>query len=52
MTSTSFCICPIRSINGNRMGDPTIPGPVTKRLMEAYVAHVGFDWVAQYLRHL
>lgn len=52
VTSTSFCICPIRSINGNRMGDPTIPGPVTKRLMEAYVAHVGFDWVAQYLRHL
>ena len=52
VTSTSFCICPVRAINGNRMAEPAIPGPVTKRLMDAYVQHVGFDWVAQYLRHL
>ena len=52
VTSTSFCICPIRTINGNRMADPAIPGPVTKALMEAYVRHVDYDWVGQYLRHL
>ena len=52
VTSTSFCICPIRSINGNPMTHASIPGPVTKRLMDAYVNHVNYDWVAQYLRHL
>jgi len=51
VTSTSFCICPIRSINGNRMADTAIPGPMTKKLMDAYVKHVDFDWVQQYLRY-
>lgn len=52
VTSTSFCICPVRSINGNPMADNAIPGPVTRRLMDAYVRHVNYDWVAQYLRLL
>jgi branched-chain amino acid aminotransferase len=52
VTSTSFCICPIRSINGNRMADTAIPGPVTRKLMDAYVQLVKHDWVGQYLRHL
>lgn len=52
VTSTSFCICPIRSINGNRPADPSIPGPVTKKLMDAYVRLVKHDWVGQYLKHL
>jgi branched-chain amino acid aminotransferase len=52
VTSTSFCICPVRTINGNRMAEKSIPGPVTRRLMEAYVQLVKHDWVAQYLRHL
>ena len=52
VTSTSFCICPIRSINGNRMADPSIPGPMTKTLMDAYVQLVKHDWVSQYQRHL
>jgi branched-chain amino acid aminotransferase len=51
ITSTSFCICPVRSINGNRMAETAIPGPVTKRLMDAYVKFVNYDWVQQYLRH-
>ena len=51
ITSTSFCICPVRSINGNRMGETAVPGPVTKKLMDAYVKFVNFDWVQQYLRH-
>ncbi len=52
VTSTSFCICPVRSINGNRMADATIPGPVTRKLMDAYVKLVQHDWVGQYLKHL
>ena len=51
ITSTSFCICPVRSINGNRMAEKAVPGPVTKKLMDAYVKFVNFDWVQQYLRH-
>jgi branched-chain amino acid aminotransferase len=52
ITSTSFCICPVRSVNGNTVGDGGVPGPVTKRLTDAYVRLVGHDFVAQYLRHL
>lgn len=52
ITSTSFCICPVRSVNGRRVGEPAIPGPITRRLIEAYVEMVGFDWHAQYLAKL
>ena len=52
ITSTSFCICPIRSINGRAMAEGGIPGPVTKKLISAYVDMVGFDWYAQYLSKL
>lgn len=52
ITSTSFCICPIGTINGRRIGGGALPGPVTKRLMDEYVAFVGCDWVHQYLRNL
>ena len=51
MTSTSLCICPVRSIGGRRLPDP-IPGPVTRRLTDAYIRLVGCDFVAQYLKHL
>ena len=51
ISSTSFCICPCRSISGRVFGDGSVPGPVTKRLMDAYVEYVGFDWVSQYTRH-
>jgi len=51
ITSTSFCICPVRSINGVLFGDGTVPGPITNRLMQAYVDLVGFDWISQYTKH-
>jgi branched-chain amino acid aminotransferase len=51
MSSTSLCLCPVRSIGGRRMPDP-IPGPVTRRLIEAYAASVDCDFRAQYLMHL
>jgi branched-chain amino acid aminotransferase len=52
ITSTSFCICPVRSVNGNTIGDGSVPGAITKRLTDAYARLVGHDFVAQYLRHL
>jgi branched-chain amino acid aminotransferase len=51
LTSTSLCICPVRSVNGAPIGDG-VPGPTTRRLTEAYVDLVDCDFVAQYLRHL
>jgi branched-chain amino acid aminotransferase len=51
MTSTSLCICPVRSIGGRRLPGP-IPRPVTGRLTRAYAEQVGCDFVAQYLAHL
>ena len=52
LTSTSLCICGVRSVNGSTIGHGTVPGPVTRRLTEAYIAHVGTDFVAQYLSRL
>jgi branched-chain amino acid aminotransferase len=52
LTSTSLCICPVRSINGRIVGSGTVPGPVTRRLTEAYVRFVDHDFVAQYLKRL
>jgi branched-chain amino acid aminotransferase len=51
MTSTSLCICPVRSIGGRQLPKP-IPGAVTRRLTAAYAESVGCDFVAQYLAHL
>jgi branched-chain amino acid aminotransferase len=52
LTSTSLCICPVRSVNGQSIGDGAVPGPVTRRLTGAYIALVGTDFVAQYLSRL
>ena len=51
ITSTSLCICPVASINGMAMGAGPY-GPVTKRLIEAYVDLVDCDFVQQYLDRL
>jgi branched-chain amino acid aminotransferase len=52
LTSTSLCICPVRSINGRRMAADAVPGPVTQRLIGAYAKLLDFDFVAQYKRRL
>jgi branched-chain amino acid aminotransferase len=52
LTSTSLCICGVRSVNGQVIAGGQIPGPVTERLTRAYVKHVGTDFVAQYLSRL
>ena len=52
LTSTSLCLCGVRSVNGQEIGDGKPPGPVTRRLTEAYIRHVGCDFVKQYLDKL
>ena len=52
VTSTSFCICPVSSINGATIGNGAVPGPITKRLLDAYCELVDCDIVGQYLRRL
>lgn len=52
VTSTSLCVCPVASINGRPMRVGAVPGPVTRRLQEAFSRLVGVDFVAQYLRYL
>jgi len=52
LTSTSLCICGVKSLNGRGFGAAEIPGPVTRRLTEAYKQLVGCDFVAQYLQRL
>jgi branched-chain amino acid aminotransferase len=54
LTATSSCILPVSRFNGAPVG--TVPwtgaGPVTQRLIDAYVAEVGCDFVQQYLDRL
>lgn len=52
ITSTSICMCPVKSFNGEATADTAIPGPITQRLMNAYVEEIGFDYVAQYMAHM
>lgn len=52
VTSTSFCICPVSSINGSTTGDGRVPGPITDRLTTAYSGLVGMDVAQQYLSRL
>ena len=52
LTSTSLCICGVRSLNGRTFGAGLVPGTVTQKLIDAYKEMVGCDFVAQYLARL
>jgi len=52
ITSTSFCICPVRSYDEARLDEAGIPGPITRQLSDAFSSEAGFDFVAQYLEAL
>ena len=52
ITSTSFCIVPVGTVNGRQVGEGDIPGKITKRLQDAFIDSIGFDYVNQYLQHL
>ncbi len=51
LTSTSLCMVPVASVDGRAIGT-AVPGPLTARLIDAYKAFLGFDFVDQYLRRL
>ena len=42
----------VKTVNGVNIGDGSPPGEITKRLTEAYVRLVDFDFVKQYLDRL
>jgi branched-chain amino acid aminotransferase len=51
ITSTSWCLVPVKSINGKPMAAGAW-GPITRALSEGYKQRLGgFDYVAQYTRH-
>lgn len=52
VTSTSFCICPVSSVNGAIIGGGEVPGPITDRLTKAYSGLAGIDITEQYLSRL
>jgi branched-chain amino acid aminotransferase len=52
LTSTSFCICPVSSVNGSVIGAGDVPGEVTGRLLKAYSGLVGLDIAGQFLARL
>ena len=52
LTSTSLCICGVRSFQGRQIGDGSAAGPITKALMNEYVDFVEYDWLGQYLKRL
>jgi branched-chain amino acid aminotransferase len=52
LTSTSLCICGVRSLNGRSFAGGRPPGPITLRLIDAYKELAGCDFVAQYLQRL
>jgi branched-chain amino acid aminotransferase len=52
ITSTSFCICPVRTYDGVTLGASQTPGPVTQRLTHAFAREAKHDFVAQYLNSL
>jgi branched-chain amino acid aminotransferase len=51
MTATSRSILPISRINGIRLGEGLVPGPVTQRLIDSWNEMVGMDIVAQALKY-
>ncbi|MHC4448247.1 MAG: aminotransferase class IV, partial [Planctomycetota bacterium] len=52
ISSTSLGLCPVHSVNGIKPQDQSIPGPITKKIMDAYVKLVDYDFVHQYLKRL
>ncbi len=48
VSSTRFCMLPVATVNGLGIGSE-LPGPVTRRLLDAWVDEAGFDFVKQAL---
>ena len=48
VSSTRFCMLPVATVNGLGIG-AELPGPVTRRLLDAWIEETGFDFVKQAL---
>ncbi len=51
VSSTRFCLLPVATINGYRLGDET-PGPVTIRLLAAWRNLVGVNFIRQAIEQM
>ena len=51
VSSTRYCMLPVATLNGYRLSEE-LPGPITRRLLEAWRELVGTDFVQQALDHL
>ena len=51
VSSTRYCMLPVASLNGLALGEE-LPGPLTRRLLDAWRSMVGVDFVQQALDHL
>ncbi len=51
VSSTRFCVLPVATLNGMRVGGPA-PGKITSGLLDAWRAAVGIDFVQQALANL
>lgn len=49
LTSTPYCMLPASKLNGVAIGGSEVPGPVTRKLMDAFGRKVGVDIVVQAL---
>jgi branched-chain amino acid aminotransferase len=47
ITGTPFCMLPVISLNGSKIGKSSFPGSVFQELISAWGANVGVDLVAQ-----
>ena len=52
LTSTSLCNLPVSSFNNTTIAGGQVPGPITRRLMNAFSDTAGMDFEEQYLSHL
>jgi branched-chain amino acid aminotransferase len=50
ITTTSYVILPVSKFNGSKVGDG-VPGPITRRLTEAWKRLAGMDFVEQMQRY-
>lgn len=51
VSSTRFCLLPVATVNGYRLGDET-PGPVTIRLLAAWRNLVGVNFIRQAIEQM
>ena len=51
LTSSTYCIAPVRSVDGRSIG-AAVPGKITLQLMDKFSELVGLDYVQQAAQHL